>query len=357
MKKLLSIILALAMIFAFAACGKTEDTTPVEEKPAAEQVNILFSTTYQETETGGELVAYFANKVQELSEGNITVQVTYGGTLFDSQGELDGVASGAVQMVALGHNPHGDVLPFLCSVPDFAPDTVKNGIDYFNNLLFENADSSAVLQAEAEKAGIKYLTALAGGANCFIANFPFTDLTDLAKNSASFANMEPAKFEALGFTVEAVFPWDYYTAFDTGLVDASQMASSALASMGVQEVAPYWMYDNTYTAGNFLTVNLAWWNGLSAESQATIQEAADATAAFSVETYEKALVTEKSDLEAQGVTFVDMSDADFDTWWSAIMEAKVDSALATGEANGTVDQFKAVLKAAADFSSYDLKFE
>lgn len=382
MKKLISLLLAMVMVFALCACGSTadepeetavteaapdaeapaqEEAQPAGEAPAesgytGEDVSILFSATYQETETGGQLVTYFKDYLEDLTGGAITVNVNYGGTLYGDQDQLDGVATGAVNMIALGHNPHADKLPLLCSVPDFAPDSVQNALDYFNYLLFENEASSAALQAEAEANGIKYLNVLAGGANCFIADFEFSDLASLAAGSSAFGNMEAAKFEALGFTVEAVLPWDYYTAFETGQIDASQMASTSLVSMGVQEVAPYWMYDNTYTGGNFFTVNLDWWNGLSAEAQAAIQEAADATEARSVEMYEEALATEADDLVAQGVTLVEMSDEDFNTWWTAIMESKVADSLATAETNGNVEEAKAVLQAAADFTGYDIQF-
>lgn len=399
MKKLIALLLAALMVFALCACGAAEEPAeepaeaPVEEaaeapaeeaaeepaeapvedasgepasgEPAAEEayvytgeaLNILFSATYSEAETGGMIIKYFADYLEELTGGAITVNVTYGGTLFGDADQLDGVATGAVNMICLGHNPHSAKLPLLCSVPDFAPDTIQNALDYFNTLIFDDPTTSAILQAEATANGIKYLNVTAGGANTFLASFEFTDLSSLIAGSRAFGNMEPAKFEALGFTVEQVLPWDYYSAFSTGLIDASQMASSALVSMGLPEVAQYWMYDNTYTAGNFLTANLAWWDGLSAEQQTAIQKAADAMEAYSVELYTETLATEAADLEAAGVTLVEMSDADFATWWTAIMESKADDALLKAADNGNVDDAKAILQAAADFTGYELVLE
>ena len=67
------------------------------------------------------------------------------------------------------------------------------------------------------------------------------------------------------------------------------MSSTPLESMGLQEVAKYWMYDNTYAAGNFFTVNLDCWNSLSAEAQAAIEDAAKATEEHSIEVYTEAI--------------------------------------------------------------------
>lgn len=379
MKKTLALLLALVMMLGiFAACGKTEAPaetpaeTPAEapaeapaeepaeapaEEPAApvDDTTIIFSSTFSENETGGQIIAHFKESLEAATNGAIKVNVTYGGTLYGSPDELDAVSNGAVQMVALGHNPHADLLPLLCSIPDFAPDSPENALNYFNYVLFENEASSAALKAEAEAANVKYLNVIAGGANTFIANFEYSDLASLAAGSASFGNMEAAKFEALGFTVEAVLPWDYYSAFDTGLIDASQMGSTPLYSMSIYEVAPYWMYDNTYTAGNFFTVNLDWWNGLSAATQDAIQAAATETEEYSIQLYLDALATEADNLVAKGATLIEMSDADFETWWSAIMESKKTDAMANAETNGNVADCEAVLNAAAEFTGYTFK--
>ena len=352
MKKLIALLLAAMMVFALAACGS--------QPAASEKVDSLtieFTTTFQETATGGELVTYFKNQVEELSGGAITVNVYYGGTVATDPEALDIVSSGAMNMTALGHNPHADKLPLLCGVPDFAPDSVQNALDYFNYLLKVDPAASAALEAEATANNVKFLGALAGGANAFVANFDFNNLTELLATSRAFGNMEMTKFQTLGFTsVEAVFPWDLYTAFQTGQIDATQMASTSMLQDGVAEVTTTWMYDNTYTAGNFITVNLDWWNGLTAAQQQILQAAADATAAHSVEVYETALKSEADTLTGMGIKIAEMTPEEFQTWWSVIMESKKDDTMAKAAANGNVEDAQTVLKAAADFTGYALQF-
>ena len=372
MKKILAMLLALAMVFALCACGQTEEAAeepaaevaeePVAEVEEAEDVveegaeieplDITFNCTYAETEIGGELAQYFADQCEELSGGAITVNISFGETLFTSADQLDAVGTGAVEMCELGHSNHSDVLPLLCSFPDYAPDSIQNALDYFNYLLFDNAETSAILTAEAEAAGVKYLNVTAGGANAFVAKYEFDSLDSLIEGSTAFGNMLGDKYIKLGIAnVVAVFPWDYYSSFDTGLMDSTQMGSSAMFSMGVQEVAQYWMYDNTYTAGNFFTVNLDWWNGLSAEQQAVLQQAADAVEAYSVECYTDALATEASDLEAAGCTLIEMTDEEFDRWWSAILTSNESEALANGETNGNVEDVEVILAAVEEFTA------
>jgi TRAP-type C4-dicarboxylate transport system substrate-binding protein len=386
MKKIIAMLLAVVMVFALCACSSstattetTTDTTeaaapdaavpaedaaaPAEDAaPAAEgtaytgeNVNITFNSSYQETETGGVLATYFKDYLEDLTDGAITVNISYGGTLFDANDELDACGEGAINMMIFGHTKHNNELPVLCSIPDFAPDSVQNALDYFNYVLNDEA-AGAAIEAEAEAYGIKYLSVNAGGANYFLANFPFANLTELIAGSNAFGNMAPAKFEALGFTVVGVFPWDYYSAFDTGLMDASQMDGPAMYSMSLQEVAKYWMPDNTFAAGNFMTVNLDWWNGLSTEAQNAIQEACDATSLFSVEYNQSEYEALNDNLTAAGVTLAEMTDAEFDQWWSAIFDSQSSDAITAAQTNGNVEAVEAVLQAAADFTGYDIQY-
>jgi TRAP-type C4-dicarboxylate transport system substrate-binding protein len=389
MKKLIALLLAAVMVFALCACSSSSSTTetttdtteaaapdaavpgtedaaeaeaPAAEAPAAEggaytgeNVTITFNSSYQETETGGVLATYFKNYLEDLTDGAITVNISYGGTLFDANDELDACGDGAINMMIFGHTKHNTELPVLCSIPDFAPDSVQNALDYFNYVLNDEA-AGAAIDAEAEAYGIKYLSVNAGGANYFLANFEFSNLTELIAGSKAFGNMAPAKFEALGFTVVGVFPWDYYSAFDTGLMDASQMDGPAMYSMSLQEVAKYWMPDNTFAAGNFMTVNLDWWNGLSAEAQNAIQEACDATSLFSVEYNQSEYEALNDNLTAAGVTLAEMTDAEFDQWWGAIFDSASSDAITAAQENGNVEAVEAVLQAAADFTGYDIQY-
>jgi TRAP-type transport system periplasmic protein len=361
-KTFATLLVVVAVLGLLAGCGGAKKTDgkaaggAVGDFKSVEPVTILFSATFSETETGGQIIKHFADKISELTGGKITANVKFGGTLYSSHDELQAVSSGAVQMIALGHNPHGDMLPLLCSFPDFAPNSIQNALDYFNFLLFKNKDSADLLQAEATKNGVKYLNVEAGGANAFCAKFPFKDLTSMAKGSSNFGNMEAAKFQYIGFKVSPMLPWDMYDAFDRGLVDCTQMALSPMITMSVQEKAKYWMLDNTYTAGNFITVNLEWWNKLSPTQQAAIQAAADDMSKFSVDTYTQAIDSDKETLKKAGCTIVDMSSQDFEKWWTAVFMSKADQSLKLAKDRGDEASVKTILKAAADFTGYKAAF-
>ena len=377
MKKLIALLLALAMAFALVACGSSNNTPAATDDGSAsgspadtsgdasgdtagdasgsdiDPLTIKFSSTYQETETGGVIQKYFIDKLAELSGGAIDVDITWGGTLFDSAGELDAVMDGVVDMVSLGHMPHLDTLPYL-SFPGFAPGNTQTALDYFNTLIFDDPDTSALIQGEAEQNGIKYLNVIAGGANAFCTKYSFTDLASLVSGSSAFGNFDAAIFESLGFQVTAVTPSETYESLDRGLIDGTQMALAPMLAMAWYEVAPYWCLDGTYTAGNFFTVNLDWWDGLTAAQQECIQAACDATEDYSATLYDDAIASDVATIEeATGNKFVELSDADISTFWAACFEAKAADAMNRAETHNVSDGMRTILEKAAEITGYD----
>ena len=366
MKKILAMLMALVMVFALAACGEKEPVQTNEPAPSESQgaeqpggdaaidpLTITYSSTFQQQETGGQIQQYFIDKVGELSGGAISVDITWGGSLYDSMGELDAVMDGVVDMIALGHMPHLDTLPYL-SFPGFAPGGTQGALDYFNGLIFDDPETSALIQGEAEALGIKYLNVIPGGANAFAAKSAFTSIDELVANSAAFGNFDAAIFEALGFQVSAVMPPDTYDALNRGLIDATQMGFAPMVAMAWYEVAPFWALDSTYTAGNMFTVNLDWWESLSDAQRECIQKAADETEVYAAGMYDEAIAADiKTVDEATGNKFVELSQADVDRFWAATFEAKAADALNRAGNHGVTEGMTTILEKAAELTGYD----
>ncbi|MDD6023580.1 MAG: TRAP transporter substrate-binding protein DctP [Oscillospiraceae bacterium] len=392
-KKILALLLACCMVLGLAACGSAESAAPAEsaaapaesaaeapaeapadaEAPAADAetsaadaelpaegeviacdpLEITFSTVFNETETGGMLIKHFEEYLSKITDGAITMNIYWGGTVFDDFGALEGISSGAVNMTPLGHMPHVGTLNYL-GFPGFAPGGTAQALAYFDELMFKNPETSALIQQEAADNGIIYLNVLAGGANAFCATFEYTDLDSLIAGSGSFGNMDAAIFEALGFQVTSVGPGDTYDALQRGLIDASQMGLAPMVSMGWQDVAGYWSVDGTYAAGNMFTANLDWWNSLTDAQREAIQAACTEVEQYSAGIYDDAIASDLKTIEdATGHKIVELSQDDIDRIWAAVFEAKAASALATAEPNGKTEGMTKILEVAAEFTGYN----
>lgn len=375
MKQKLALLLAGLMVFSLAACtgGASGENAASTAAPApdtaagseaageagsaavaeVEALTILASTTYNENETGGKIVQHFIDQLDSLSGGAVTVNMNWGGTLFDAAGEFDAVADGAVNLVFLGHMPHTGTLNYL-GFPGFAPGGTQKALDYFNELLFDNPETSVLVQEEAAEYNIKYLNVIAGGANALCASYEFSDLDTLVSGSKSFGNFSAAMWEALGFQVTPVTPPEVYDALNRGLIDSTQMALAPMVSMAWYEVAPWWAIDGTYTAGNMCTVTLDWWETLSAAQQEVIQQAADATEEYSRGIYDEAIASDIAAVEAgTGNAFVELSDEDVARLWAACFDATAEAALTNAAKGGKEEGMTKILEVAAEFTGHD----
>jgi TRAP-type C4-dicarboxylate transport system substrate-binding protein len=374
-KKLLALALAGTMVLSMTACGtsssetstaasaaETSTTTAAAaeaasvaegETVACDPLTINFSTTFNETELGGQTLKHFEEYLSQITDGAITINFYWGGTLFTDAEALDGVSSGSVDMTALGHMPHLATLNYL-AFPGFAPGSSTTALEYFDELIFNNEETSALIQGEAADNNIIYLNVIAGGANAFCATYEFTDLSTMVSGSKAFGNMDAAIFEKLGFQVSNISPSDMYDALQRGLVDSTQMALAAMVSMGWADVADYWALDGTYTAGNMFTANLSWWNGLTDAQRTAIQAAATEVEEYSAGLYDTSIAEDLATIESTtGNPVVELSQEDIDAIWAASFEAKADSALSTAEANGKAEGMTKILEVAADFTGYD----
>ena len=332
-----------------------EEETPKADSIECDPLTIDFSTVYNETETGGQIIKHFEEYISNLTGGAITMNIFWGGTLFSDPEALDGVNSGAVNMTALGHMPHLATLNYL-AFPGFAPGGTKAALDYFDTLMFKDPETSALIQQEAADNGIIYLNVLAGGANAFCTTYEFTDLDSMISGSKSFGNMDAAIFEKLGFQVTSVGPGDCYDALQRGLIDSTQMGLAPMVSMGWEEVASYWALDGTYTAGNMFTANLEWWNGLTDAQRQAIQQACDEVEEYSAGIYDDSIASDCATIEEKtGNKMVELSDADIERIWAATFDAKADAAMQTAEANGKTEGMTKILEKAAEITGYDWK--
>lgn len=364
MKKIFALFLILAMvIMMLTGCtgGNSQANNNEDSNNSSDNSNdiasltIKFSATTTENETGGVILSYFADRVKELSNGAMDVQIYWGGTLFPSSDELDAVIDGSVDMIALGHMPHLNTVTYL-GFPAFVPGGSQGAIDLFRYLMFEDSETSTLIQGEASDLGIKYLNVIAGGANAFCSKNEFSDIDDLASKSSAFGNFDVAVFTSLGFQVTVLPPPDIYDALNRGLIDATQMALAPMTALSWYEPAPYFSLDGTYTAGNFYTVNLEWWDSLTDAQRDVIEKAALETEAESIRIYDKAIEADIATIEkATGNKVLALSDSDVNKVWKSVFDAKAETALEIAENAGKKDGMITIFEKSAEFTEYDWK--
>ncbi len=364
----LVVLLVLVAGLALAACGEEKattttaaapettttaaapETTTTAGAPTQEPVVFKMASIHNENETGGLIAQHFIDLIEERTGGAVKFDLYPGATLGGPPEMLGLVSSGSVDIIPFGHPAAGADLPLLL-FPMWCPGDQQTAIDYFNHLVFENPETSALIQAEAEAHKIKYLGFVAGGSNVFGAKQPWNSLADLKGKKIATGGMIQA-FQSIGFEAVQSFPPDTYENLSRGVADCFQMGFSPTVQLKWYEVAPYYMYDGTFAAGNPWTVNLNSWAKLTPETQQIFFDVAKEMEAWSVDVTLQAEAEAVKTLEAAGGTIGSLSAEDQAKWWDALFRVFIDEMCWPGAvAGGYTDAMTTVLKAAAAFTN------
>lgn len=299
MKKLTALLLALAMLLALAACGSSaaapaaeepaaaEESVaaePAAEEPAAEEpaeeaaeypvMQLNVSCSYNENETSGQQLAYFTDYVTEKSGGNITFNVYWGGTFCSSMEDLEYVSNGSVDMTMLSTAQYTAVLP-LTNFPAMAGGSQENVVEMVEYIMFENPETSALIEEELTANNVKVLAVNAGGTNAIASKTPISSYEDCSGKILG-AMMNQSTYEDLGMTFKFSLPPETYSDLQKGVVDCAALSLAGVVGLAWYEVAPYVITDGMYSCSNYYTVNLDKWNSFDDATKALFQEAADA---------------------------------------------------------------------------------
>ena len=360
MKKFLALILALVMALSLVACGEkapaADDQQGADDGAASagyETVELLFATTFNEVETSGEAIKYFTNYITEKSGGAITFDIKWGGTLAGTGEELSFLQAGAFDMSVLGQSQYSDVFALL-NFPGQTDGSQQKCIDYFNHIVYENAETAALIEAQVSAQGVKMLGFMANGGNAFNLKEDVTTLADMAGKTIGIA-MNQTAFKELGFGIYDMFPWDGYEALSKGLADFSYMATGPMIMLNWHEVTPYFVDANQYTAGNYFTISLDRWNSLSADAQALFEEAMAATTAYSIELVDQQMAMVEGALAEKDGKLSSLNEEDTKLFNDLLWELAVGDARALAANGNCSAEMETVLAACAAFLELPLE--
>ena len=382
MKKIIAMLMALVCLFSLAACGtssqpaadnnavaeapaqeaeqpaaEAEEPAPAEEAEepaaAANPVNLVFASNKNEAEDGGQVVKFFCDYVTEASGGEITFDIFWGGTLCSMPEEFEMVSSGAADMCALNQMPFGSLIP-LTQFPNGTCNGADGTVDYAKYVLFENADSATLITDEFESNNLHYVGFSLNGSSGYYCNFEAYRLEDMAGKKFGTGKSGALQKE-YGLNVVSMEGSAGYDSLQRAVVDCTDFTMGAAYSNSWQEVAPYWVFYGLCSFGNYMTINLDTWNSLTAEQQAILMEAGQATLQFSIDQVVNSEDRIVETVEAEnGVTVTFVEGEEQDAFAELSFRLDCENALANAAGQGKAEQMKTVLSVAADYLGFDI---
>ena len=329
MKKLISALMAGALMFGLVACGggstaspspsasapAPSASAPVESASAGDvandpKVTLVYAEVNPLDTIVGQTATAFKEKVEELSGGSITIDVQASGVLGSENDVLDGMLGGETtvdisRISAFALNSYGAQKSKLLSIPF----TFESREQFWN---FANSDLAAEFLNEPQELGLPLRGIFYGeeGFRHFFTRTPVNSIEDLKGMKLRVSN-DPVMnglVEGLGAYPTVVSFGELYSALQTGVVDGAEQPIANYKSNAFPEVANNLILDGHTLGAIQAVITDAAWNKLTENQQKVIMEAGKYTQEFNATLSADAEAKVLEELKADGCNVVEVTD-------------------------------------------------
>ena len=350
-KKVISMALCAAMVSALAGCGlkapdepttaaqttaaqteaqaqtdaKAETDAQAETKAEAgseaapagaydtanmPEVTLIYAEVNPLDSIVGQMASDFKSKVEELSDGKITIDVQASGVLGSENDVLDAMLGGGgtidmSRISAFALTSYGGQKSMLLSLP-----YTFVSRDHFWNFANSDLAQDFLMESQENGSGVRGLFYGEEGFRHFFTKDAITGIEDLKGMKLRVSN-DPVMnglVEGLGASPTVVSFGELYSALQTGVVDGAEQPIANYKSNAFQEVAPTMILDGHTLGAVQVIITDEAWGKLTEDQQAILMEAgayASAQNRANSENKEKEVL---DGLKAEGINIVEVSD-------------------------------------------------
>ena len=289
MKKLLAMIMALAMIASLAACGGSEESAA----PAAESeesgvyagldpVELISADSTGKGAAGQVFHEYVVQRVSEITGGKLTIDYHPNAELGGDADLLRQMQSGDIDIVVCQTAPMVSFIPEM-AVFDLPMVFSKYDGDTIDSVLNGDGEFNAKLSEAYEAAGYHLLGFLQNATyRLTTANTELATLEDFER--LQIRTMENSNHMAFWTAIGAEptpLAWpEVYFALQSGTIDAQENAADTCVGANFQEVQKYLACTNHILYANQICINSDSYAALAPEYQAALQQAVEEAIAY-----------------------------------------------------------------------------
>ncbi len=276
MKKTLSLLLALSLMLGLVSLASAQDLGPATK--------LVVSLTAVSTDTHAQAMKVFKEKVEELSGGNIIVDLYTDAVLFTQEEELVAVVGGDADMTLTSASWLTTGSPWISM---FTAGYVFKNYDHMTKVL--NGDiGKDVFERVSKEQGLLPLAAFYLGSRQISLSQDKAIKTpeDLKGINLRMPNTDAWLFlgRALGANPTPISFSELYLALQTGVVDGQDNPLPTVESAKFYEVQKSITLTNHLVDSVWPAINTAKWNSLTPAQQDIIRQAVEAARAFCDET-------------------------------------------------------------------------
>ena len=297
MKKLLCVALALVMVLGLAITANAES-----------QVTLVMAEVNPLDTIVGKTDAFFAEKVEELTDGSVKIDLQAAGVLGSENDVLDAIANGddsidISRISAFALTTYGCKKASLLSIP-----YTWTGRDHF--WAFADSELAAEFLAEPQEIGLPLRGIFYGeeGFRHFFTREPVAGIKDLAGLKLRVSNdpVMVGMVNGLGASATPIAFGELYSALQTGVVDGAEQPIANYKANAFPEVANNLILDGHTLGAIQVVITDTAWEKLTEEQQAAVMEAGKLAQEFNRELSQTAENEVLDQLKADGCNVVEV---------------------------------------------------
>lgn len=309
-------------------------------EPAADAVVLTYAEVNNADSQDVKVANYFRDKVLELTDGSVNIDIQFGGVLGSENDIVDGMvgASGTVDLARISVsmlNNYGASLGTLLTLPY----TFENRDHFYNVINTELGER--ILQEPADLGlGVTGVFFLEEGFRDFFFINEIKDIADF-ENLKVRTNADPILtgiIEGLGANATVISSNEVYTSLQSGVVDGADQPFTLYETGVFYEVAPYLLRDDHVLSASEVIISDQAVAKLSEDQMAALREAGAMASEYSKEVVNEMETECKDRLIDLGATIIDVEDK------SGYREACAD--IIAQYTEGHEDEYQQILDAA-----------
>lgn len=317
-KRIISVLAAVCMAGALTACGggggDTATGSDSEAKSTSSTAGRVIQLGHVNTSADDDQYQYFAvafaDKIKELSDGAIEIDIVTDSVLGGERDMLEGMQMGTVDMALITNFSLGS-FDTQWEIFDL-PYIFQNREEAY--AILDNEDIMGPMEEQLyDTCSIKTLSYGDGGFRQIVNNVtPINSADDLKgmKLRLPETAIYVDAFKAMGANPATLAFSETFTAVEQGTVDGLELPISSINSTGYGEICKYLSMTNHFYSPFQLDMSSSVWEGLSEEEQGWFEEAAQAATEA-----ERTFVQEKEEefiakMEKNGLEVNEVSDMD-----------------------------------------------
>ena len=309
-KRILAVLMASVMAAGLlSACGSS-DTAPADDG-AAGSPEYVWKCALNSTEGDNayDTAAAFKDKIEELTDGRVQVDL-YGGAQLGSTTEvLEGMSVGVADIMC---ESVGTLSPFtpLANI-DIMP-YLYTGYDHFMDV-WTGELGNEIKEAVGEAAGFKLVGATYRSPRIVTATKEMKTVEDFAGFKLRAPNLEVyiKVWQWMGAAPTPLAINETYTALQQGTVEGQENPMVDSLNYSFDEVCDYWIKTNHIYSCNLMIMDRAYFDSLPEDIQNAVVEAADYAGQVVSEAQQGREEVAEQELIDAGKTVIEVDNAAF----------------------------------------------